>query len=195
MVRLVRNILPHKFHRICIFQVCDADLNILSVSARFPGSTHDAAIWQTSSIRRHLEETYFRGNRNAFLLGDSGYPLEPWLMTPILDVDENTPEGRYTTAHCRARNSIERCIGLLKSRFRCLLKHRTLQYDPIIAGKIINTCVVLHNICIRNNVLLEEPIENEEEDNFIACNENYNMQPNLLHAAENNRRNLVQHFN
>lgn len=59
------------------------------------------------------------------------------------------------------RSIIERCNGVLKNRFRCLLKHRVLHYTPIMAGKIVNACVVLHNMCIDNNI--PEP---EEEENI-----------------------------
>ncbi|KAJ8911804.1 hypothetical protein NQ315_014228 [Exocentrus adspersus] len=46
-----------------------------------------------------------------------------------------------------------------KKRFRCILKERVLKYSPYKAGQIINACCVLHNMCIRGNVPLEEPIE------------------------------------
>lgn len=51
----------------------------------------------------------------VFITGDSGYGLEPWLMTPVLNAAEGTPEFRYTQAHCSARNTVERTIGVLKS--------------------------------------------------------------------------------
>ena len=53
------------------------------------------------------------------MIGDSGYPLEPWLMTPY--PDENAErEKRFNERHRSARNVIERCFGVLKSRFRCI---------------------------------------------------------------------------
>ncbi|KAK9709258.1 DDE superfamily endonuclease [Popillia japonica] len=69
-------------------------------------------------------------------------------MVPIQGAHENTPEYRYNRAHARARNCIERCIGVLKGRFRCILGERVLRYDPQKVGIIVNACVVLHNICI-----------------------------------------------
>lgn len=69
-------------------------------------------------------------------------------MTPILDAPEGTPEDYYTKLHCSARNTVERTIGVLKNRWRCLLKHRVLHYHPDVAAKIINACCVLHNMCI-----------------------------------------------
>ncbi|KAK5647958.1 hypothetical protein RI129_002850 [Pyrocoelia pectoralis] len=106
-------------------------------------------------------------------LGDSGYPLKPWLLTPIERAAEGTPEARYTSAHIHVRNCIERCNGVLKSRFRCLLKHRVLHYSPLQAAKIIYSCCVLHNILIQNNVEVDEDLENE--DNAIIHNNNVNI--------------------
>lgn len=48
--------------------------------------------------------------------------------------------------------------------FRCLLKHRTLHYSPNKASRIINACVVLHNLCIAENVpLIDEDIDEVED--------------------------------
>lgn len=63
--------------------ICNSALLIISINARYPGSTHDAAIWQMSPTKEHMEQKYFEGRTNTWLLGDSGYPLQPWLMTPI----------------------------------------------------------------------------------------------------------------
>lgn len=68
------------------------------------------------------------------------------MMTPILNADPGSPEAYYTEKHIKAQNIIERTIGVLKTRFRCLLVHRVLHYQPQVAGCIANACVILHNI-------------------------------------------------
>lgn len=75
-------------------------------------------------------------------------------MTPIVGATPGSAEEYYTKLHCVARNTIERTIGILKNRWRCLLGHRVLHYHPDTAAKIINACCVLHNIC--NKVRLGE---------------------------------------
>lgn len=154
-----------------VFQICDADLNILNINARFPGSNHDSAIWSLSSAKRLLQQQYTVGDLVdswlignfiptsvfsnfiiTFLLGDSGYPLEPWLMTPIVNAMAGTPEANYTNMHTRSRNTIERVNGVLKQRFRCLGK--ALHYKPQVAARITYACAILHNICTMMPILL-----------------------------------------
>lgn len=82
-------------------------------------------------------------------------------MTPIANTEPNTAERYYTDLHCRVRNTVERCIGVLKARWRCLLIDRKLHYHPTMAGYITNACVVLHNIA--NSARLPVPELTQEE--------------------------------
>lgn len=84
-------------------------------------------------------------------------------MTPLeYEPEPNTPEHFYNSRHKTVRSIIERCNGLLKMRFRCLLKHRVLHYSPEKASKIINACVLLHNLCIENNIELPDDVEEQD---------------------------------
>ncbi|KAH9644707.1 hypothetical protein HF086_016415 [Spodoptera exigua] len=91
----------------------------------------------------------------------TGYPLRRYMMTPVTDVTPDTPEAHYTSVHVGTRNIVERTIGLLKARFRCLLVHRVLHYAPPVAASIVNACVVLHNICNGANIPVQV-LTNEE---------------------------------
>ncbi|KAL6458637.1 hypothetical protein MHYP_G00321090 [Metynnis hypsauchen] len=51
--------------------------------------------------------------------GDSGYALQTWLMTPLCN-PQTDRERRYNSLHSRTRSVVERAIGQLKSRWRCL---------------------------------------------------------------------------
>ncbi|KAH7950532.1 hypothetical protein HPB49_025508 [Dermacentor silvarum] len=123
-------------------------MRILAVDALRPGSDHDAHVWRTTWLRRRFQEGHI-AKAGEHLLGDSGYPLEPWLLTPVPGhPPAHTAEGRYNTAHASMRSVVERCIRLLKSRFRCLQRYRALHYEPDRAANIVAACAVLHNLCL-----------------------------------------------
>lgn len=77
-----------RYHSINVQVVFSADYMILDIVAKWPGATHDARILAESGLR-HL----FEGRRipaNCHLLGDSGYPCKPWLLTPYLRPDQGS---------------------------------------------------------------------------------------------------------
>jgi len=84
--------------------------------------------------------------------GDSGYPLEPWLMTP-LGTATTRAEMAYNSAHSKTRTVVERCFGLMKSRFRCIDKTGgTLLYSAEKTCRLVTAVAVLHNFSIKHNI-------------------------------------------
>ncbi|KAG0415003.1 hypothetical protein HPB47_007808 [Ixodes persulcatus] len=128
--------------------VCDADMRILAFDPSMPGSTHDSFVWRRSWVRQECVAGRLLED-GEYLLGDEAYPLEPWLLSPVPGRPSlDSPAGRYNIAHASTRAVVERCIRLLKSRFRCLQRPRTLFHHPKIAGTIAAACAVLHNVCL-----------------------------------------------
>ncbi|XP_034232437.1 putative nuclease HARBI1 [Thrips palmi] len=131
--------------------ICDADLRIMNVDARWPGSLTDNTIWTASAARNVVEHAYWEDR--CWLLGDSGYYTAPWLHIPLIHAAPGTPEYVYTRLHCHCRNAVERCIGVLKERWRLLSCDRCINYgDAGYAGMFVNACCVLHNFCIARGV-------------------------------------------
>jgi hypothetical protein len=54
------------------------------------GSRHDSRVLQNSPVWQFYEA----GGHNAVVLGDSGYPCRPWLLTPFL-VANGEAQERY----------------------------------------------------------------------------------------------------
>lgn len=142
------------FYSINVEAICDSNLKFMSVNAKFPGSSHDSAIWSTSPARIHLIQEH-NPRRSNWLVGDGGYPLEPWLLTPY-STPRTTQEEIFNKKQIKTRNVIERSFGVLKSRFRCLHHHRTLHYSPQRAALIIYSCFILHNILIDQGFSIDE---------------------------------------
>ncbi|KAH7973692.1 hypothetical protein HPB49_004014 [Dermacentor silvarum] len=78
----------------------------------------------------------------------------------------HTPEGRYNLAHASMRNVVERGIGVLKARFRCLQRQRTLRYQPKEAATIVAACATLRNIALKaGEPELQDSDDEEAEKN------------------------------
>ncbi|XP_015120747.1 putative nuclease HARBI1 [Diachasma alloeum] len=159
------------YHSLNVQLICDADFKILNVNARYPGSANDCAIWNDSNIQPLMRRLHNYNGERFYLLGDAGYPLRPWLMTPFKDPLDDSPEAAFNRVFCCARSIIERVNGILKMRFRCLLKHRVLHYDPTTAAKITNTCAILHNMAIMDGFLFpageDDPYVNNQDYGLI----------------------------
>ena len=151
---------------------------IRAVDACHPGSSHDAFIFNLSREKQYLQQKYNNGDRNSWLLGDSGYGLETFLLTPYRDPAAGTMQHKFNLQHSKARNVVERVIGVLKSRFRCLQSN--LPYAPEKVVKIVNICSALHNICRLHNIdnpiedttieIQEDEFEFEEDNNVSTMN-------------------------
>lgn len=128
------------------------------------------------------------GRIKLFLFsGDSGYAQQPWLFVPLPE-PQTRAEKNYNKAHRSIRNMVERCIGVLKSRFRCLCRQRILMYSTARAGDIIVACVVLHNIMVRAKY--PEPAEKEILWNIEWERRNNDEADQGLEMTANNIRDL-----
>lgn len=71
------------------------------------------------------------------------------------------------------------------------MKHRVLHYTPTKSGKIVNACVILHNMCILAKIPVPDTNdENVEEIDFGIINNDYpedgirgrNVNPELVES-------------
>ncbi|GBP23362.1 hypothetical protein EVAR_22220_1 [Eumeta japonica] len=82
-------------------KICDANLNIVSVDAGHGGDSRDSFIWNAHPLEQHLGDLYINENETLWMLADSGYPLRPWMMTPIHHAASGSREEYYTYLHIR----------------------------------------------------------------------------------------------
>ena len=94
---------------------CDGKRKFTSIDASWPGSVHDSRVFKNSPIYEMLSN----GHYNSLLLGDSGYGIAPFMMTPF-DNPITPVERRYNVMHARNRVLIEQSFGILKRRFPIL---------------------------------------------------------------------------
>lgn len=108
-----------------------------------------------------LKQCFERGHFHGRLLGDSGYACTPYLFTPLLN-PKTRKEEAYHYSHIRTRNVVERCFGVWKNRFRCLLSGFRTSLEN--TKMYIVALAVLHNIAIELN---EEPFSNDDDEDTL----------------------------
>ena len=144
--------------------VTGANLVFYDVSTGFPGSVHDSRILRNSRIfqratRREIlavpDDIIENVRVRPLLVGDGGYPLSTWLMRPYnFNLNLSQQQKFFNRALSSCRSSVERSFGILKTRWRCLLKRLDSNLENI--SNVIITCIVLHNICQINKDFYED---------------------------------------
>ncbi|XP_051572771.1 uncharacterized protein LOC127451837 [Myxocyprinus asiaticus] len=126
-----------------------------NVFTGLPGSLHDARVlrpstlWEFASSGNHIP-AYTRNiggvNVGYYILGDSDYPLQNWLLKSFPDTGRLTAEQQvYNMKICRARVVVKNAFDRLKGRWSCLMKRNDC--DVKLVKSMVLTCCALHNLC------------------------------------------------
>ncbi|XP_050516554.1 putative nuclease HARBI1 [Diabrotica virgifera virgifera] len=89
------------YHSLNVQLICDPDLKIMNICARYPGSSHDSYIFNNSAAYQFIRNIHNNGHRSFSFLDDSGYALRQWMLTPFHNALPATPEEMYNIHHKR----------------------------------------------------------------------------------------------
>ena len=113
------------------------------------------------------------------ILSDGAYPPTAWQVRPYSSNLNLSDTEKSSNKHLSlAGVTVKRAFGVLKGRWRCLLKR--LDNDLESVSSIIITCCVLYNICQQNH------------DNYINCDD---VLENVLEQERRVRRNRISNHN
>ena len=123
----------HKgWYSIIIQAVVDSEYLFCDIYVGWPGSVHDACVFANSSLyKKAIEGTILNGHVRCLdgkdvptvLVGDSGYPLLPWLIKPFTFSTVLTlKEKKFNYRLSRARIVVENAFGMLEAWWRRLSK-------------------------------------------------------------------------
>lgn len=73
----------HEGHSIILQGVCDHNLKFIDIFIGLPGRMHDARVFRNSPLFQNLMNNLIL--ENYHILGDSAYPLLPYILTPYRD--------------------------------------------------------------------------------------------------------------
>jgi len=149
-----------KFYALQLQIVCDNNMVLTDVLAGWPGSVHDSRVLRNSSL--------FATSGNKFpgdyhIIGDGGYPLLRWLMTPFRNNGHLLPNQLlFNNTLSSVRQIVERTISLLKGRWRKLsyLNHLCIK----LMTKIVMGACVLHNFTLLHDDFDESYFLDDDDD-------------------------------
>ena len=149
----------HKgFHAINAMAVCDEHLSFTNFVCTWHGSVHDSAVFNASNLHVNMEGW---GGRNGWPLGDRGYGIQPYLMTPLRPESVFTvSQNSYQKAPTKTRNTMVMAFRLWKTRFQSFdCSGGALQYQLNRCCTIITATAVLHNMRIFDNKALPANVD------------------------------------
>ena len=143
--------------------IVDCDLKFIHVSFGYPGSIHDARVLRLSGLFDLGENEQILTSPMKIvsgteipplIIGDSAYPLLKWLVKQYPNRGHLPPDEReFNKKLSAARSVVERAFGMLKGRWRLLLKK--VEQETRTLRKTVLAAYILHNICIDHGDLYD----------------------------------------
>ncbi len=130
--------------------IVNSKKQIIDICVGLPGNTNDYKVLHMFALYKHVQNQGLFDPRKgvngfpSYLLGDKGYPLITWIMTPFKKEGQHSIlEILYNRKHKRGRLVVENIFGILKKTFKELQKfelHVTFLHD------VFTCCCLLHNL-------------------------------------------------
>ena len=133
------------FYSVLFQGVVDSKCKFWDYDFEWIGCCHDWTLFQNSHIRKKV----MKGELLPYkLMGDGAYPMRPWFYSPFKGEKDGLPRAKahWNFIQSSTRMAVERAFGILKGRWRIMLKRidMPLRYVP----NLVTACICLHNLCI-----------------------------------------------
>lgn len=153
----------NNYHSVILQAVCNDKLQFTDIFVGKPGRLHDGRVFRLSPLYDVLMGVAPPVNESQHMLGDSAYPLLPFLLKPYRDNGHLTNiQSTFNSKMSSIRSIIEQTFGLLKSKFRRLKYLHMARTDMI--PSVITAACVLHNLIIASDGCDVEQAEHAVHD-------------------------------
>jgi hypothetical protein len=143
-----------------VMAVCDFDMRFTFVVVGWPGSAHDTRIWRDTVFNKY-KNNFPHPPDGKYYRVDSGYPNRKGYLAPYkgqrYHITEFQNAGQpiglkelFNHAHSSLRNVIERSFGVMKMKWRILLKMPNYSMEK--QANIIIACMALHSFIRDSNL-------------------------------------------
>ncbi|XP_065869897.1 protein ALP1-like [Euphorbia lathyris] len=165
-----------KNHSMALQAIVGPDMRFLDVSIGYPGSLSDALVLQYSDFFKLSEERKRLNGKKIevkkgtelreYIIGDEGFPLLPWLLTPFQPALHDY-QVEFNKRHSATLTVAQIALAKLKEIWRII--HGTMfMPDKNKLPRIVLICCLLHNIVIEmeDKVLDETCISHAHDKDY-----------------------------
>lgn len=159
---------PKQNHSMILQAIVDPDLRFRNIVTGWPGKMNDSSVLQSSSFytlcqkgeklngkKIHLSK---ETELTEYIIGDSGFPLLPWLVTPYQAKELSKSEADFNKRLLATQVVAHRAFARLKEVWK-MIQGEMWRPDRHKLPRFILVCCILHNIVIdmEDDVLDEFP--------------------------------------
>ena len=160
-----------------VLAVCDFNLVFTYVLSGWEGAAHDGRVLQDALTKG------FPLRAGKYYLGDAGYPLTSYTLTPYRGVRyhlkewtgaANKPRNQkelFNLRHASLRNAIERIFGVMKKRFPILCSMPS--YPIQIQSELVICICIVHNFIRRHQRYNDTFDELQNEEGMAESDDNH----------------------
>ncbi|KAF9596638.1 hypothetical protein IFM89_012761 [Coptis chinensis] len=155
-----------KRHSMILQVVVDPDMRFRDVLTGWPGSMNESAVLRSSGLFKLCENGKRLNGKKVgmsegievreYIVGDAGFPLLPWLVTPYQGKDISESKSEFNKRHFATRMVAQRALARLKEMWS-YIQPEMWRPDKHKLPRIILVCCLLHNIVID----LEDEVQDE----------------------------------
>lgn len=156
-----------KNHSMVLQAIVDPEMRFRDIVTGWPGSLDDNLVLHNSAFFKLCEkglrlngrkmELLSKGSQvREYIIGDSGFPLLPWLLTPYQEQNLSEFKAEFNKRNSAARIVVHRALARLKETWK-IVQGEMWRPDKHRLPRIILVCCLLHNITID----LEDELQNQ----------------------------------
>ncbi len=142
----------------------DGDYNFLYVNVGTNGRSNDAAIFSESKLYAALENGSLNMPSQHVILGDSAFPLKPYLMKPYGSRKCSAKQSVFNYRLSRARRIVENAFGILTWRFH-VFTHATELKTSTVDSIVLAACSLHNWLRATNPSYITTGVADEEDEN------------------------------
>ncbi|KAF3453824.1 hypothetical protein FNV43_RR04265 [Rhamnella rubrinervis] len=166
-----------KNHSMVVQAIVDPDMRFRDIVTGWPGKMKDWLVFQSSTFYKLCDQGERLNGKKVelskgseireYIIGDSGYPLLPYLVVPYEGKDLPESRAEFNRRHFATRVVAQRALARLKDMWR-IIQGVMWRPDKHRLPRIILVCCLLHNIIIdmEDDVQDEMPLSHNHDQGY-----------------------------